>query len=294
MNIRTWLAAGAAAALALGVSSAASASTAGAARPVSHPAPVSHKRGFHVVTNVHLPRTALQHLTPKATAYSYNWSGYAAVGGKGVSLRYISADYNVPSVNCAASPTGTEGTYEGQWIGFDGYNENSDTVEQTGIAGYCNDGTPEYYAWYEIYPQDPVVYSGPINPGDAITSSVYYNDSTHLYNIILTDVTSGVPGINVNVPCTSGYTCPDATAEVISEVPGGGPYYGVDLADFGMENFTNTGVTSHDGVHGSLAASKLWSSSEIVMQSETSGATMVQPSSLYGGLAFNDTWRAGD
>ncbi|MGH3155653.1 MAG: G1 family glutamic endopeptidase [Streptosporangiaceae bacterium] len=290
MNLRPWLAAAAAAALALGASSAASAATTTAQQGVIHPAGwhAVATKGFHLAKNVHLPRTAAQHLTSKGTDYSYNWAGYVTAGDKGVSFRYVTANFYVPSVDCAASPVGTLGTYEGQWIGFDGF--DNDTVEQVGIGAECVSGTPEYYAWYEMGQSAPVTYTGPINPGDGITASVYYNDSNHEYTLYLRDDSTG-GDINALATCPSS-SCPDASAEVISEAPGGGPGAGYDLADFTTESFNSAGVTSHDGYHGSLAASKLWSSNEIVME-DASGVYMVEPSSLQGGGDFNDTWLAG-
>jgi hypothetical protein len=289
VNIRPWLAAAVSvAAVTLGVSSGASASTTTAHQAITHPVPHAPQiKGFHLARNVHLPRTTLQHLTPANTVPSGNWSGYTAVGDKNVALRYVGADFNVPSLNCANTPVGSAGDpIEGQWVGLDGY--DTSTVEQTGIAGYCDSGTAEYYAWYEMYPSETVVYSGAISAGDAITASVYYNAGGGFYNIVLTDVTAGGQ-INVDATCPSGSTCKDASAEVITELPGGGPANGYNLPDFGMDNFTGTGVTSRDGVHGGLSASSLWTSTEIILEDQN-GRHMIQPSSLYGGQAFNSTW----
>jgi hypothetical protein len=305
MNLRPWLAAAAATALALGASTTTSA--AAAARPSAaatahqgaiHPAGWSAvvTKGFHRARNVHVPRATPphltrnpQHLTPKGTLDSTDWSGYVAAGNKGVSIRYLTADFNVPSLNCAASPVGTEGTGVGQWIGFDGF--STQTLEQVGVGASCVSGAPEYYAWYDMAPSPAVAYDGPINPGDAITASVYYNVSNGEYTLYLEDDTAGA-GINANATCPSGSVCHSASAEVITEVTGEGPSQGGDLADFAMENITDTGLTSHDGYHGSLAASKLWSSNQMVMV-DSSFVTMAQPSALYGGLAFSDAWLAG-
>src|ERR1022692_455541 len=66
------------------------------------PVPTVKVHGLHLV-KVTLPRTHLPHLTPHAVVSSKNWSGYAAVAKSGVRLRYIAADFTVPSVHCAAS-----------------------------------------------------------------------------------------------------------------------------------------------------------------------------------------------
>jgi len=285
VNLRPWLAgAVSVAAVMLGFGTAASASTTAA-----HHAVTSHIKPLRVARNIHVPRTVLPHLQPEQEVKNADWSGYAAVADKAVALRYVTADFNVPSVNCAASPAGSAGTYEGQWVGLDGYNTR--TVEQTGIAGYCTSGVPAYYAWYEMYPAAPVAFTGSINPGDAIRASVYYNASTKQYDIALTDVTTQ-QGLNVNVACQAT-SCKNASAEAISEVPGGGPSNGYTLADYGMENFTGGAVTSRSGLRGGFGKSSLWTSSEVAIV-DGSGLLMSQPSSLYGGAAFNDTWLAGD
>ncbi len=145
---------------------------------------------------------------------------------------------------------------------------------------------PQYYAWYEMYPLAPVTYTG-LHPGDAIRVSVYFNGSA--YNLSLLDLTTG-GSINTRQRCPSGSTCHNSSAEVITEDLGRAEPV-VNLADFGMDNITGASVTSGSGKHGTLTASKLWTSSEIVMR-DRAGAVMDKPSHLYGGQAFNVAWRS--
>jgi Peptidase A4 family len=238
------------------------------------------------LARVTLPRTHLPHLTPHALVTSSNWSGYAAVAKKHVRLRYVSASFTIPSVNCKKSTLGSQQlAYASNWVGLDGFNSN--TVEQAGVDSYCDSTrTPQYDAWYEMYPLAPVVYDG-VNPGDAITVSVYLNGSK--YNLSLTDLTTGAK-MQTSQPCPSHSTCRDASAEVITEDPGSAEPE-IDLADFGMVNFTTAAVTSANGTHGTLAANSLWTSSEIVMR-DSHKKLMAQPSSLQGGKAFNVAWKA--
>ena len=53
----------------------------------------------------------------------------------------------VPPVTCPSTPS----QYSSFWVGIDG--DNSNTVEQTGTDSDCSTGTPNYYAWFEFYPQ---------------------------------------------------------------------------------------------------------------------------------------------
>jgi hypothetical protein len=300
MNMRPWLAGGAcAAALTLIASSAAVASTTAvhhaAARAVA-PGTVRVK-GLHLVKGVSLPRTTLPHVRHvKNTLYSTNWSGYTAIGLKNVQVRFVSGNFNVPSVNCANSPTGTSGQAAvSHWVGLDGLGSvpdgTSTTVEQVGVTGYCTSGstTPTYYAWNEMYPNPPTTYAG-IGPGDAINVSVYYNSGTKEYDLVLTDLTTD-SGFSQPETCPAGSTCLNSSAEAISEVPESSAGT-VDLADYGAENFTGVDVTSRSGVKGNLSTSKLWTSQELIMV-DTSGDLMAEPSALEGGQAFSTTWYSG-
>jgi hypothetical protein len=226
--------------------------------------------------------------TGGAITYTSDWTGYVAVASKNVSFRYVSANFNVPSINCAHSPAGSAGpATAGQWVGLD----DVATVEQTGIAGYCNGSTPAYDAWYELYPPDnPVTFPGPVSAGDAISASVYYDSATKLYSISLDDITTG-QDFTASEHCPAKATCKNATAEAISEAPHFGPAKGWNLADYGMESFTNGAVTSSTGIKGNFGASKLWTSSEFVMI-DNSDHVLAYPSSLQGGSAFSTTWLA--
>jgi hypothetical protein len=46
----------------------------------------------------------------------------------------VTATFTVPSVNCNVTPgSGTYGAESAQWVGLDGWQSNSRTVEQTGV-----------------------------------------------------------------------------------------------------------------------------------------------------------------
>jgi Peptidase A4 family len=166
---------------ALALSAPAWTATAGASAATATPAaqagpkPVVRVHGMHLV-HIQLPRTHLPHLTPHPVVSSGNWAGYAAVAKTGVRLRFIAADFTIPSVSCARSTLGTSGlAYASNWAGIDGFQSN--TVEQTGVDSFCDSsGVAQYDAWYEMFPLDPVVFSG-VSPGDAISASVFFTGS---------------------------------------------------------------------------------------------------------------------
>jgi len=262
------------------------------AQGIALPAAVVHGMSparLPAAVGTHLPKHLLAD-SANASATSDNWSGYSEAACAACRLRYVQTSFTVPSVNCPAATMGTSGfAYVSHWAGLDGWSDG--TVEQTGVAAYCH-GTvsaPQYYAWYEMYPQLPVAFTG-IQPGDAMTAWVYWDySSTGAYHLVLTDVTSGAT-INTWQSCPAGSSCDNTSAEVITEDPGGAVPSGYDLAPFGAVNYLNTQVTSKAGVHGGLASNGYWSNWAVTM---ANGAdTMASPSAPVGAAAFEDTWNA--
>jgi hypothetical protein len=134
---------------------------------------------------------------------SINWGGYSAVTAP---HQYTSArgTFSVPLITCSPG----ENSWASQWAGLDGY--GTSTVEQTGVDEGCFNGSPEYIAWYEVYPYMPIDYQNVFpQPGDVITSAVNWISGT-TYSLSLTDSTNGqqqsvvaaVPGaINGGAEC---------------------------------------------------------------------------------------------
>jgi Peptidase A4 family len=246
--------------------------------------PVIHMRGFHEDTEVHLPSTHLPHAIRGDGAFlSGNWAGYIDLACATCALRYVNTDFTVPSINCADSPNGS---YVSEWDGLDGW--VTSTVEQAGIDATCNGSTPEYYAWYEMFPLPPVAFTGDINPGDGINVNVYYSASTGHWQLYLDDATAGAY-FEATAPCPSGSTCKDSSAEVITEAPSNAGI--LPLADFGQMAYESTQVTSRNGTHGDLTSNRLWTTSPVTM-TDGSGTNEAIPSSVEGGQAFVVTWNA--
>jgi hypothetical protein len=277
MNIRPWLiGAVSVAAVTIGFSTGASATTTTAHHTVSRVAP---PKGFYAIKNLHLsPLTS-------GTQYNLNSAGYAAIGDKNVLLRYAAIDFNVPTINCAESPSGTDGVAAYQLAGLAG----PDSFINTGVLAICTNGTPTYQGYYELNPSDGPVFSNvTVSPGDALQASVYYNYTTGQYNIVLNDESLSTPSVvNVTAGCPSGESCENEGAEAITDVAGDGPP-DFNLADYAQVSFSGGAVTARDGVKGTYAASKLWSSLPLGIE-DSSGVHMAVPSSG-GGSAFNTTW----
>jgi Peptidase A4 family len=290
MNTKLWLAALAAPVLAAAALAAALPAGAASKAPAGVPAAGYQTFGSMRPANVRLAPTHLPH--PKRVAngvdQSSNWSGYASVIKTSVTISEITADFTIPSVNCAKSPLGASGTaYDAIWAGLDGFND--DTVEQEGVDIFCTShkSAPAYFAWYEMFPNGPVAFSG-VGPGDAI--SVTTEKSGSDWALTLRDITTG-GGFTTKQPCPRGSACKDASAEVITEDPGTAtPVY--DLADFGMVNQTAILLHTSTGGRRSMYAPRLWNTDEIEM-TDGSGNVMAVPGTLYGWQAFNIPWLLG-
>ncbi len=196
---------------------------------------------------------------------STNWSGYAVTGGH---FTTVSASWTEPTAKCSGT------AYSSFWVGLDG--DTSNTVEQTGTDADCSGSTPQYYAWYEMYPKFPVNLKGTVRPNDHLTASVTTNGSGS-FTLKITDSTQGW----TNTTTARLKSAKLASAEVIAEAPSssGGV---LPLANFGTVGFT--GAT----VNGSTLTSSTKNLDPITMQS---GSTVkAQPSSMSNG-SFSVAWK---
>jgi Peptidase A4 family len=196
---------------------------------------------------------------------SSNWSGYAVTGGRYTS---VSSSWTEPTATCSGT------AYSSFWVGLDG--DTSSTVEQTGTDADCSGSTPQYYAWYEMYPKFPVNFSNTVRPGDKLTASVTTNGSGS-FTLTISDSTQNWTH-TVSARLKSAKL---ASAEVIAEAPSssGGV---LPLANFGTVSFT--GAT----VNGKVLTGSTAGIDPITMQS---GSTVkAQPGNLSSG-AFSVTWK---
>jgi hypothetical protein len=207
-------------------------------------------------------RNAQNHRITNST--STNWSGYAVTGSRFTS---VSASWTEPTAKCSGT------AYSSFWVGLDG--DTSNSVEQTGTDADCSGSTPQYYAWYEMYPKYPVNLRGKVVPGDKLTASVTTNGSGG-FTLTITDSTQGWTN-TTNARLKSAKL---ASAEVIAEAPSSSSGV-LPLANFGTASFT--GATANGTSMDNLA-----NLDPITMQS---GSTVkAQPSGISSG-AFSVAWK---
>jgi hypothetical protein len=197
-----------------------------------------------------------------------NWAGYATAGAPGA-FRQVSASWSQPSVTCATG----ENSHASFWVGLDGY--NSRTVEQIGTDSDCVNGSPSYYAWYELYPKKVVLVSPGVTAGQTINASVSVANGTFTLTLNGTSFTQ----VSRRAALSS--------AEVIVEAPSSnhGPSGTLSLAHFTPPiSFSAAAVNA-----GKLSSV---SPDEVVMATGTT--VKAQPSPLGGdGQSFTVTWEHG-
>jgi hypothetical protein len=220
-----------------------------------------------------------------------NWAGYE-VSSTSTTFINVQANFSVPSVNCTKTATG----YAGQATGLGGIN-NSSGLESDGVTVQCVSGAASYKAWWETYP-DPQTDVFAVHPGDAITAEVSFDNTagTHegQYQFILTDQTTG-KSFSLWKSCAAT-TCLNTSAEVGSLAPshssnGAGSSI-LPLADYGAANFVGATATEQSGqTTGFLISSSVFAD-QLSQVSATTYHTLAEPSPLYGGEAFSNTWVA--
>ncbi len=196
---------------------------------------------------------------------SSNWSGYAVTGSRFTS---VSSSWTEPTATCSAT------AYSSFWVGLDG--DTSNTVEQTGTDADCSGKTPQYYAWYEMYPKYPVNFSNTVRPGDKMTASVTTNGSGS-FTLKISDATHGWSR-TVTARLKSAKL---ASAEVIAEAPSSSSGV-LPLANFGTVSFTGASA------NGSLLTSTTPNIDPITMA--TGSTVKAQPGSISSG-SFSVAWK---
>jgi Peptidase A4 family len=171
---------------------------------------------------------------------SLNWSGYAATAAK--KFNFVSSSFVQPAVTCTGKPN----RWTSQWVGLDGF--STGTVEQTGTFSFCGgkaNMTPQYVAWYEMFPAGSVsVFK--VKPGDTINTAVKFAGGK--FHISIADATSG-KSFSISKGCAS---CQRASAEWIIERPAlcnnsGTKCFITALADFHLATMTKAWASVSGG-----------------------------------------------
>jgi hypothetical protein len=175
---------------------------------------------------------------------SSHWAGYAVQPSSPVSS--VQGTWVVPTIDSTATPDG----YSSIWVGIDGYANG--TVEQIGIAAYGSAaaqklGLPQYYAWYQFYPDNAHMLALTVNPGDTIHAEVSYSGPDK-FSLLIQNLTT--PDSYSADKTVAGMQ--RASAEWIVEAP----YLNgtLPLADFGSVTFTGASATADGGQSSAISS----------------------------------------
>jgi len=213
---------------------------AAAAAPAASAAPAAHHTGIPMVRVPGHPLRAQTTGGATIPSVSENWSGYAVHATNGHKFSGVQGSWSVPAITCTGNVRKV--VYDSFWVGLDGLTNG--TVEQDGTSAYCggpNRSTPEYYAWYEMYPAGTVELFT-VNAGDQISASVNYTGGQFVLN--LADSTNGQSG-GTTAACSE---CERTSAEWIMERPA---YCNATLTKCALTSLANFGSTTMTGADAS-------------------------------------------
>ena len=160
-----------------------------------------------------------------------NWAGYVAASNlffPQSTVTGVSASWVVPAVQNTGS-----NAYSSVWVGIGGQFDKS--LIQVGTEQDSANGSPKYYAWYEMLPNNQVIIDNmQISPTDQINASISLIDSnTNTWSISISDQTTGK-----NFQQNLQYNSAKLTAEWIIERPAINGAL-TNLANFGSVTFAN-------------------------------------------------------
>jgi Peptidase A4 family len=217
---------------------------------------------------------------PGAVASS-NWSGYAVTG---TAFTKALGSWIVPAVKCGTTPN----SFSSYWVGIDGYSDN--TVEQLGTDSDCSGKTPQYYAWYEFYPNASKLISNiTVSPGDKMSATVSHSGTQ--FTLRITDHTTGKFFRVIKT-----FSGKRTSAEWIVEAPSNGVSV-LPLADFTKVSLGTdyTGVNDTDWAVNSAVTgpiSDFGSHVQKITMQTSGGINKAVPTALTtDGSSFKVTWK---
>jgi Peptidase A4 family len=248
-------------------------------------------------------------------AESANWSGYVigsgsstggSSSGSAQQFSAVAGSWVQPTAKCTggsgnaafwvglggAGQSAADATGFGDGSGGGGLGQSSDgrgasrsdSLEQAGTESDCaGDGTPSYFAWYELVPAAPVKLDLAIHAGDHISTRVSISASNMI--VAMTNQTTG-QSTTKTVPTHNPDT---STAEWIAEAPsecdGRGSCTPLTLTDFGTVSFTGASATTASGHTGTIS-DPAWSAAAVQLNPQATSAGL-------GGAQFASTGGSG-
>lgn len=137
------------------------------------------------------------------------YAGYAAVDlNQFIQYKNVTTRWTVPQAHCSPG----ENSDSAIWAGMTGISENS-KLAQLGTESACRSGFPQYFAWWEVFPDPFVPISETVKPGDSVTANVIFQNGQ--FQLLINDSRQGW-----HFSITQAGTASDTVvAECIAEAP---------------------------------------------------------------------------
>lgn len=233
-----------------------------------------------------------------STAISTNWSGYVASNSLTQpttnSCSSVTGTFTVPALTPADSSLNNNLSI---WVGIDGSFSTDSTVQQLGIDLTYINGKTQYYAWFEMYPDDSYEISGfPVEAGDSVTATVAYTGGTTTQQYQLS-MKNNTKNVSYTVPAVDS-TSTQAKRQCVEwlvEAPAIGNSV-VPLSSFSPAIiFTNCSATISTTANSSVTGTISQFANEEITMVNSRDATVIkaQPSPLTtDGSGFSVTWNS--
>jgi hypothetical protein len=228
-----------------------------------------------------VPAAAMASTSSIGTKSSY-WAGYVATPktGGAKAFKYATATFTVPALNCSATPN----SYVYHFAGLGGY--TSSPLDAAGIVEECSGGTGYYYGaeWNEYNCINCWSDVLGISPGDLVSTSVFFNATTHQMSWKVVDRTTGQYD-QTSQCCAS----PLSSAEIITD----GNIRDEGTADFGSIGFNTIKITDTAQGHSYPLTNRAWTLVHLYQQGPVTGMPDVVAgpiSSSTSQSAFSNTW----
>lgn len=124
---------------------------------------------------------------------SANWAGYIGVSSAPVTA--VTGTFTVPTLDCTATPTGSEAT----WDGIGGV-KPGEALIQTGVESECVNGVQTDLPWWEIVGGTTSLPAQPftgfsVQAGEILTVTVNQDATSGAWLTCLSDAATGVMGV---------------------------------------------------------------------------------------------------
>jgi hypothetical protein len=216
---------------------------------------------------------------------SVNWAGYIDTGP---TFSSVAGSWVEPTATCPQNQV----QQAAFWVGIGGFVQSDPDIEQIGTDSDClkakghKAAGPNYYAWYQMYPQSLVVLptsSYPVSPGQTISASVTVTGANQ-YTLTVTNGHWKFSTVQSQASQPA-----DASGEWITEAPSScnsrGKCKTLPLADF------DSLATTSESANGEPISGSGLTDSQVNMTTKNGKTVKAETSSLgSGGSSFSVTW----